>query len=132
MSRKRTVSSETKFHPPQSVTSEEVAKLTRQTENLPTVYFNHARVAAGYLDFRVFFGEQSVSPTGKVSFTETLCVAMTPEFAHLFLALLGQQVVAFEKIFGPVRSIPQNTEMFRKLVEDMQKQAMSGPPAKQT
>jgi|ERR1700719_4187367 len=126
-------SAKAKSQLPQAVTSEEVAKMTKQVENIPTVYFNHARVAAGFLDFRIFFGEQTVSPTGQVSFKESLCVAMTPEFANLFYTLLGQQIVAFQKLFGGFRAMPlaQNAAEFRKLVESLQKQQAAVNPLKQ-
>jgi len=92
---------------PNAPTPDEVARMTKQIENMPTSYFNHARIAAGYLDVRIFFGEQTVSPTGQVSFTEKLCIVMAPEFAHMFLALLGSQLMGFEAIFGKFRAIPQ-------------------------
>jgi len=115
MAKKRKVDATVTSATMQTVTSLQVGKITKQVENMPTVYYNHARVAAGFFDFRVFFGEQTVSPTGEVTFSESLCVAMTPEFANLFFTLLGQQVAAFQKLYG-FRPVPNN-ETFKKFRE---------------
>ena len=89
-----------------SLSEREVRELTKQVPGLPTLYFNHARVAAGYFDIRLFFGNGTVTATGEPSFLEELCIVMTPEFAQIFLALFAGQLGPYEKLYGPIRKPP--------------------------
>jgi len=111
MAKKRTKQTQTFKFSPLPKTAEEVAEITIQDPNIPTVYFNHARVAAGLLDVRIFLGEQTVSPIGQVSFTEKLCIAMSPEFAQIFLGLFAKQLMHYEKIFGKIRQVRSPEEI---------------------
>lgn len=92
-----------------SLSPEETARRTKQVEPLKTIYVNHARIAGGYMDVRIFLGEQSVTPVGEVTFTEEFCLAMTPEFAKLLAGLLVSQMTNYENIFGKIRPAPQQT-----------------------
>ena len=78
---------------------------------------SHARIAAVYLDVRVFLGEQSVTPIGEITFSENFCLVTTPEFAKLLVGLLSAQLANYEKIFG-IRPPPQQTP---KLMEALAK-----------
>lgn len=93
-----------------SLSAKDVAKRTKQAENIQTLYSNHARVAMGYFDIRVFIGEANVTATGEFTFNEQLCVAMTPEFAKRFSDLLSAQLVEYEERFGKIRPMPLQVE----------------------
>jgi Protein of unknown function (DUF3467) len=103
------------------LTVEEVAKRTKQVENLETRYFNHARVAGSFMDMRVFFGEQSVTAAGEVTFIERLCVAMSPEFALIFLQLFAAQMAQYENIFGKIRRPPQQSPAIQEAISEAEK-----------
>jgi Protein of unknown function (DUF3467) len=103
------------------VPASDVPKITTQVENMPTLYFNHARIASGYYDLRIFLGEQTVAPTGEARFSERMCVALTPEFARQLLTMLAHQVSLYEKVFGKLRVAPQSEEQFRKSIEEARK-----------
>jgi len=109
-----------------AISPEEAMKRIKQVENMPTVYFNHVRVAAGFLDIRLFMGEASVTPTGEPTFVEKMCVALTPEFAIQLLNLLAQQLGQYQVLFGNFRPQPDAIE-FRKRLIAAQK-ALAGAP----
>jgi Protein of unknown function (DUF3467) len=103
--------------------SEEVAKMTKQVEGMGTLYSNHARIAAGAFDVRIFFGEQNITPTGQTTFTEKLCVVIAPEFAKMFLSLLTNQVNSFEVIFGGLRPpVKAGPELQAALEKELRRQ----------
>jgi hypothetical protein len=115
----------TEFSATPVMSAEDVNKRIKQVENLPTVYFNHARVAAGFLDVRIFLGEQSVTPTGDMTFTESLCIAMTPEFAMLLSTLLSKQLEQYPLVFGKLRSVPTNPAALQAALEEARKKLTS-------
>ena len=106
------------------LSQEETARRTKQADSIESIYVSHARIAAGFLDVRIFFGEQSVTPTGVPTFTEEVCLVMTPEFAKILSGLLASQLAGYEKIFG-IRTPPQQTpelmQQIEKLQRDLQK-----------
>jgi hypothetical protein len=88
------------FTPPMS--TEDIRKQTRISDDFYTVYSNHVRVTFSQIDFRVFVGEVYVTATGKTEIVENLCVAMPPQLAKAVLGLLQGSVAAHEKNFGVV------------------------------
>lgn len=106
-----------------ALTSEETARRTKQADPLETLYVNHARVAGGYMDVRIFLGEQSVTPVGEPTFTENFCLAMTPEFAKLLSGLLATQIANYENIFGKIRSAPQQSPELIEAITKANKQS---------
>jgi hypothetical protein len=95
---------------------QEVRKMTKQVPNMQTVYCNQARIAAGYFDVQVFFGKATVSATGEPSFTEELCIAMSPEFAKSLVELFVAQLAPYEQLFGKFRAIPDQAAITAQMV----------------
>lgn len=84
------------------------------TENVPTLYCNHAAVSLSHTDVRLYLGEISpremaINPTGSTPSERTprldakICLAMSPEFAQLLLTALSSSVERYQSVFGPLR-----------------------------
>ncbi|HEY0704437.1 MAG TPA: DUF3467 domain-containing protein [Candidatus Acidoferrales bacterium] len=97
--------------PVKIIADQDLRKMTIQAPGMPTVYYNHARIAAGYFDVRVFLGNGSVLPTGEPTFTEEVCIVMSPEFAKMFTELLAAQLNPYESLFGKIRPIPEGANL---------------------
>ncbi|MGH9758196.1 MAG: DUF3467 domain-containing protein [Candidatus Acidiferrales bacterium] len=102
-------------------TPEDIARKTARSVDFEDHYFNHARVATGFLDVRIFLGQQSVTPTGEFTVTEQMCVIMTPEFAKILLQLFTGQMAYFESLFGKIRNAPQPTQELKDAVARAQR-----------
>jgi len=86
-----------------ALTPEQMMAITKQIQNLPLMYFNHARIAVSNFDMRVFFGVGSITAQNEQSVQEQLCVVLTPEFAKNFAGALTTSLERYEKTFGQIR-----------------------------
>jgi Protein of unknown function (DUF3467) len=89
-----------------TLTHEEIMKRTTQAKDMETRYFNHGRIALGYYDIRIYFGQVSPAPSGEPAFTEELCVVVSPEYAHIFVELFSNLMSQYEQNFGKIRPLP--------------------------
>ena len=88
------------------LTEEQVKESIRQIDEMPILYANHSRIAPSFFDLRVFFGQLDVSPTGKQSVMEKLCVVLSPECAKLIADGLLKALGQYENLFGKLRTPP--------------------------
>ena len=91
------------FSPPLS--TEEIRKRTKISEEFFTVFSNHVRVAVSQPDIRIFVGENYPTADGEIAITELLCVAMTPQQAKATLNLLTETLSAYERSFGEIKPL---------------------------
>lgn len=95
----------------QPPTPEQIAAMTTQNPQVPLMYFNYVRTASSFFDFRLFFGQGSVSPQGQPTFEEQLCVVMSVEFAKVLRESVDRAIAVYEEKFGKTREAPRlNTE----------------------
>src|SRR5262249_7888547 len=95
------------------------------TEDVPTLYVNHASPSISFSDIRVYLGEvspkelaavQSTGPTkAEPRVTPRLCVVVAPEFAKALADSILVAVQKYETLFAPLRKQPTQDEFEAKL-----------------
>jgi hypothetical protein len=88
-------------------TEQQVKDLTTQIPGMGTFYVNHARIAPGFYDVRLFMGQSSVSPTGEQIVQEHLSVILSPECAKMLADALAKSMNQFVNLFGALREPPK-------------------------
>ena len=88
---------------PEALTPEQVRERTNQSPAMPLMYFNYVRVASSFYDVRMFFGNGTINAKGEQSFTEELCVTVSPEFAKILRDNLTEQLDKYIARFGAIR-----------------------------
>ena len=77
-----------------------------------TVYANSANVAVSFFDLKIIFGTVDHADVSEnaLHVEDSVAVAMSPEHAKAFLALLSQHVALYERNFGAIREAPAAKE----------------------
>ena len=87
------------------LTPDQVRERTIQSPQMPMMYFNYVRIANSFYDFRLFFGNGSITARGEQTFTEEVCVTLSPEMAKLLRDSLTQQLQSYDEKFGHIRDL---------------------------
>ena len=93
-----------------AISEADVRERIQSSSDIPLLYFNQARVVSSYYDIRVFLGTGSVTPQGQQTFVEQICIVMTPEFAKVLVTTVQGTVERYERLFGPLRPVPQQAQ----------------------
>jgi hypothetical protein len=85
---------------------------------VPLLYANSIRLAIGYTDARIFFGEivpgsaetsePGVMTPSNPKIIDRLCVVVSPELLPQLAAGFARAATNYEERFGALRPLPQN------------------------
>jgi hypothetical protein len=78
-----------------------------RSENFVSVYSNAMSIEMTFNDIKLFFGEIMEATPEKVRIEEHVAVTMSLEEAKAAVKVLANQIVNYEKTFGPVRELPE-------------------------
>ncbi|MGO8791430.1 MAG: DUF3467 domain-containing protein [Terriglobia bacterium] len=93
----------------QALTPDQVKEITEISEDFFTVFSNQVRVAASPVEFRLFFGENYPTASGKMRIIEHLSVILTPMQAKLLASNLVGVIQRIESDHGPI-PVPQESQ----------------------
>lgn len=83
-------------------------------EDFKNVYISHVRAAVSFMDIRLVVGDadQVREKDGTISTVavERIGLVMAPECARQIADGLARALAAYEKAFGKLRTVPQETE----------------------
>lgn len=90
----------------------------QNVQNVPVVYSNNVRLAISFSDFKLFFGEATltvlsddtagltqVPPSHQA--IDRVCIAISPDLIPSLLNGLAKGVEMYQSRFGPLRTPPQ-------------------------
>jgi uncharacterized protein DUF3467 len=82
-------------------------RLGNRAADFITVYSNSMSMESTFNDFKLVFGQIAEATPERLVTDEKVAVIMSPEEAKSVAKVLVRQLKVYEKMFGPIRELPE-------------------------